>query len=194
MTGMGQQKSYLFQSRTFYARHKGRSQDPLFIDDACYGYYLKLLLNSLRAARLQLHTYVLLPHEVHLLISPFSANGLIRLMQRAAFDYGEYFSNRFSSSCPLLAGQPVLHQVERGSQVLECQKSIELTPVREQLVNMPGEYPWSAYPINAFGGHQDPICMHRQYRNYCFRGDHPFQRYRDFVATTSSTGSSRQEL
>ncbi|MBT8145554.1 MAG: hypothetical protein KJN90_01800 [Gammaproteobacteria bacterium] len=191
---MGQQKSYLLQGRTFYVRQKGKSQDPLFIDDACYGYYLKRLLNSLRAARQQLHTFVLLPHEVRLLSSPYSTNGLLRSMQRAAIDYGEYFANRFSSICPLLTGQPDLHQVERDSQVLEYQKSIELAPVREQLVNMPGEYPWSAYPINAFGGHRNPIFMHRQYRTVFFRGNHPFQRYRDFVATTSSTGSSRPEL
>lgn len=190
---MGRQKSYLLQGRTFHARHKGKSQEAFFIDEACYGYYLKRLLNSLRAARLQLHTYVLLPHEVHLLISPYSVNGLIRLMERAAIDYSEYFFNRFDGICPILAGQPVLNQVGRDNQILECQKFIELTPVREQLVNMPGEYPWSGYRINAFGGHQEPVTMHQQYRTYCFGSKHPFQRYRDFVAATSSTDNSRPE-
>jgi|GEM_PF-501477 len=186
---MGQRKSYFLQGRTFYVFQKGRPRDPYFIDEACFGYYLNRFLHCIRASRLQLHTYVLLPYETQLLISPYSGNGLLRILGKVASDYGEYFRNRFNGSCPLLQDNPVLHQVGMSGQVLNCQKSIEMAPVREQLVDMPGEYPWSGYHINAFGGHKDPMVMHHQYRKFCSESESPFQRYRDFVAATSSARS-----
>ena len=191
---MSRRRHYLLQGRTFYVLQKGSPKDLFFIDEACFSYYLNRLLSGMKAFRLQLHTYVLLPHEVHLLVSPFSADGLVLLLEKVANDYGAYFCNRFEDSCPLLSYEPVLRRVARGDQVLNFQKSIELIPVREQIVNMPGEYPWSGYRFNAFGGHKDPIFMHHQYRIYCSESGRPFQRYRDFVATTSSAGNSRPEL
>ena len=187
---MVRRTNYLLQRRTFYAVQKGTLSEPLFVDEACYHYYLNRLLNSLRAFRLQLHTYVLLPREVRFLISPYSGSGLVLLMESVATDYGEYFYNRFNRISPLTGSNPVLQRVGKGDQVLNCQKAIELAPVREQLVNMPGEYPWSGYRINAFGGHSNPVIMHHQYRAYCYKSNHPFQRYRDFVAATSSAGSA----
>ena len=60
---MRRQKNYLLQRRTFYVLQKGHCDQPFFIDEACFHFYLNRLLNSLRAYRHQLHTYVLLPSE-----------------------------------------------------------------------------------------------------------------------------------
>jgi len=191
---MGQRKNYFLQLKTFYAYQKGQAEHPYFTDEACFSHYLNRLLHCLKAFRQQLHTYLLLPSEVHLLVSPYSSRGLVHVMDKVAADYGAYFHNRFSGNCSLLADKPVLHQLGSNCEVLNCQKSIELIPVQEQLVSMPGEYPWSGYRINAFGGHRDPVVMHHQYRNFCRAHERPFQRYRDFVTVTSSAGDFRPGL
>jgi hypothetical protein len=188
-----QQRSCLLQQRTFSLRQKGSSGQPYFLDEACFHVYLNRLLHGLKAFRVQLHTYALLPCEVQLLASPYSRSGLIMLVEKIAIDYGEYFSNRFDMPCPLLRCKPAVEEVEvqQGGRLLDCQRTIELTPVRERLVDMPGEYPWSGYRVNAFGGHRIPMVMHKEYRTYCFKSPHPYQRYRDFVATTLSADNFR---
>jgi putative transposase len=181
-----QQKNYLLQQRTFSLLQKGKAGQPYFLDEACFHVYLNRLLNGLKAFRVQLHTYVLLPCEVQLLASPHSCSGLTLLVEKIAIDYGEYFSNRFGKPCPLPRCKPTVEEVQKGGWSLDRQRTIELAPVRARLVDMPGEYPWSGYRINAFGGHKIPMAMHKEYRAYCFESRHPYQRYRDFVAATSS--------
>lgn len=181
--------TYSRQSRTYHVSQQGRTDKPWFPDDASYQFYLNRLLNCLRAYRMQLHTYVLLPSQVHLLVSPHSREGLERTLDYVSAEYSAYFCNRWEKASPLVSRTQVFRLLENGPQVLDCQKHIELAPVREQLVKMPGEYSWSGYRISAFGGHSEPVAMHSAYRSFCFEGKRPYQRYRDYVAATSLTGS-----
>lgn len=186
---MIRRKNQLLHSRTFKLLQEGDPVDPYFLDEACFHVYLNRLLHGLKAFRVQLHTYVLMPCLVQLLASPYSRGGFAMIVETTAIDYGEYFINRFGYSCSLQRCKPALQMVPTGGQLLDCQKDIELAPVRAGLVDRPVEYRWSGYRTNAFGGHRNPIVMHREYRDYCFESRQPYQRYRDFVAATASADS-----
>lgn len=177
--------------RTFYVYYGGKQGSACFFDESCYRFYLTRLINCLKAYRFDLHTYALLPGELHLLVSAFSRHGLVRALATVNEGYDEYFRNRFQRSCLPLERRPVCRCLtDVGSLVLDVQKYIELAPVRAGLVTMPGEYPWTGYTVNAFGGHGQGIVRHRQYRRLCARQINPFAHYRDFIATPLSAAQS----
>ncbi len=184
-------KTYTLKDRAYYVYLGGSPGNACFFDRDCFDYYLIRLYSCIKAYRLQLHTYVLLPGEVHLLVSAFSSAGLARLLHCVSSSYSSYFFIRFERSCPAFMAKPVCRKLAGGDLVLDCQKYIELAPVRGGLVDMAGEYPWSGYAINGFGGHGTKLAAHYQYRDLCSRSHNPFQAYRDFIAIPYSEAQER---
>lgn len=184
---MARMRRYNLQGATYYLLQRGRSGNVCFFDEACYDFYLTRLFHSLRAYRLHLHSYVLLPEELQLLATPQSVSGVVRLLGSLACDYADYFRNRFDRDSSLTRGGVSLTPLSGGNLVLDCQKYLELVPVLNGTVNYPGEYPWSAYRINAFGGHGDKLSLHPQYQRLISAGEHPFQRYREYIARPFSS-------
>lgn len=50
--------------------------------------------------------------------------------------------------------------------VLGCYRYIELTPVREKMVERPEDYRWSSYHANALGQPSDLLQPHQAYRSF----------------------------
>ena len=176
---MPQLRKYTLQNRTCYVYHPVNGQ--YFFDEGCYRFYLNRLFNCLRAYGLQLHTYALLPAEKHLLFSVFSTGGLQRLLDAVDASYDEYFHNRFGRRP--VTGDRRIRAVTGGNLALDCQKFIELAPVRAGLATIPGDYPWSGYCVNALGGHGRGVTRHEQYQRFCGQSPAPFQAYRDYISS-----------
>jgi putative transposase len=183
-----QLRSCTLQRFTYHVFQRGRSGSPCFTDDASFAYYLRHLYSCLRAYRQQLHTYVLLPNEQHLLITPFSGEGIGTMLRAVNDSYNRYFRGRFNRSSPLAENSCQWCLLQGGNLVLDCQKYIELVPVRKRLVTMPGEYPWSGYGANAFGDHGQNLVPHRQYQRLRSPGGSSLQRYRDFIQAGFNAG------
>jgi putative transposase len=174
-------KICVLKDSTFYVYQTGKAENSFFFDAGCYRYYLNRLFNCLKAYRQQLHTYVLLPGELHLLISAFSCSGLIQMVRQVNSTYADYFANRFDRQYPPMSGNPVCRRLTGGNIVLDCQKYIELLPVQNSLADRASGYFWSGYSVNAYGGHGISLTAHRQYRSFFEEEGNGFQRYRDFI-------------
>lgn len=179
------------RNSAYYVFQGGKSGSACFFDESCYRFYLRALFSCLKAYRLPLHTYALLPGEVHLLVSGYSRSGLIRVLDFVNSAYGRYFFNRFARHCLPLAGEPSCRRLSGGILVVDCQKYIERTPLRHGLVTMAGEYPWSGFTVNAFGGHGAGLTAHPHYTRLCAEGNCPFQYYRDFIAAPFSDAQEK---
>ena len=114
-------------------------------------------------------------------MTPSTPTGISNLVQVVGDAYAQYFNNRFDRNSTLWKGRFNSCLIPDGWHVLECQKYIELAPVRAGLVKRPGEYQWSSYCINAFGGHGARVTMHDQYREFDSKSGCRYQQYRDFV-------------
>ena len=170
------------QTRTYYVFQTSRSGIPFFCDPACCEFYLLHLSICLRAFRLQLHGFVFLPDQQHLLVTPFSRDGIGRLLGAVNRTYEEYFLNRFARRSALDSHRYRYRLLDSDALVLDSQKFIELLPVEECLVNNIGEYPWSSYPVNAFGGDGGYLVRHRAHRRFLGDGPDRFRKYREFIA------------
>ena len=159
-----------------------------FHDAPCYRQYLTRLISCLDAYRVKLHAYVLMPYEVQLLLTPATPFAVANLMRVVNGAYAQYFNTRFDRCGylwrALFKSVVMLDELS----VLECQKYIELAPVRERLVKHPGRYQWSSFYINAFGGHGEKLIAHPQYLLAGMGKSTGFKNYRDFLARDFSAG------
>lgn len=158
-----------------------------FHDGPCYRQYMNRLLNCLAAYQVRLHAYVLMPNEVQLLLTPATPFAIASLMKVVNNAYAQYFNTRFDRCGYLFKALFKSSVMLSQEAVLQCQKYIELAPVRERLVRHPGVYQWSSYCLNAFGGHGKKITPHDQYQQFSLNNpkhceSNRFKRYREFLA------------
>jgi len=153
-----------------------------FHDEPCYQQYLTRLLHSLSAYQVKLHAYVLLPSEVQMLLTPATPRAVSSMMKVVNSAYAHYFNVRFDHCGYPWRGRFRSTVMLPSEDVLECQKYIELAPVRENLVQHPGIYHWSSYCLNAFGYRGAKIVPHEQFQNFDRKAVNRFARYREFLA------------
>lgn len=60
---------------------RGRSKEPVFYDEAGYQIYQKWLKEVAERYHCQIHAYVLMTNNIHLLVTPSEESGITGLMQ-----------------------------------------------------------------------------------------------------------------
>ncbi len=178
---MAHNKRYFLPGETYFISQQGQGGNLCFFDDACFEHYLTRIVNCLKVYQVQLHSFALLPNEIYLLMTPSTPTGISSLLKAVGNAYVQYYNNRFERSGILWKGPFNSCLIPNSGSVVECQKYIELAPVRARLVSRPGEYRWSTYCINAFGGHGIRVTMHDQYKEFGARSSNRFRQYRDYV-------------
>ena len=154
-----------------------------FCDDACYKFYLLRLFNCLNLFQVKLHAYLLLPREVSLLVtpgSPFCLRNLIRTINRS---YSEYFNARFGRAVKVWSDTPRSSLVQEATLALQCQKYIERKPLEDSALGHPGNYRWSSYCANAFGGDFCYLKPLDAYKAFIIKTSNPYNAYREYIAT-----------
>ena len=112
-------------------------------------------------------------NHVHLLMSPPDIPRLSRMMQGLNQIFGQH-QNRQSARCGAIwQGRFKACLVDTGEYFLNCQRYIELNPVRAGMVDAVGLYPWSSYGTNAEGKPSHFISPHARYQAL---GDTPSTR------------------
>jgi putative transposase len=112
----------------------------------------------------ELHAFVLMTNHVHLLITPTTDNGLSKAMQSLGRVYVQQFNYRYGRTGTLWEGRYKATLVDSEDYVLACYRYIEMNPVRANMVEHPGEYPWSSYRSNALGDTRLFITPHEVYK------------------------------
>ena len=179
-------KSCVRQRTSYILYQESRSETDCFFDDACYEFFLNRAYNCLSAFHLELHTYCLLPGKVLLLTTSPSSHALRRFIQCVQSAYGEYFRNRFDRASPLLNSRII--RLADDHEPLRLQIFIEQTPVREQLVKLPGEYPWSGYRRFAYGSQKLHLSMHSRLKTLLRGKPNRWQVYRDLLGEPLDDG------
>lgn len=153
-----------------------------FFDTACIRFYHTRLVHRLRYYQSELHAYALLPDTIWLLITARSPRVVDRLLIGVNAAYGEYFNTRFCRATRPWAHYRRCSEITCPDFLPVCQKFIEQAPVRDGIVRHPGEWQWSSYCHNAFGGTAPWLTPHpdvaRRFR--LTQSDH--SRYREFIA------------
>jgi putative transposase len=102
--------------------------------------------------------------HVHLLMTPYSDNGISKVMQYIGRYYVQYFNHQYQRTGTLWEGRYKATLLDSENYLLTCSRYIELNPVRAGMVNDPAEYPWSSYHFNALGIENHLLKPHSVYK------------------------------
>jgi putative transposase len=156
-----------------YVIQCGNNQQPIFEDAQDYDTMKDLMREMARRFQVDLHAYVLLPAQFHVLATPELEESLPAFMQSVGRSYVRYFNNRHGRSGTLWEGRYRSTVLEASAYMLPCMVVLETRPVSEGLVNRPQDYAWSSYAHNA-GLHQDNLV--RSHAQYWALANTPFAR------------------
>ena len=125
-------------------RQRGNNGETVFRDAGDYRAFLCALDDAAAAQRVAIHAYALLPAEVHLLVTPESAEGLSLLMQSTGRRYVAAFNARHGRHGTLWEGRFRATVVEAGRHLRACEVFVDSAPVHAGLVEEAQVYPWSS--------------------------------------------------
>lgn len=123
---------------------RGVNRTPCFRSENDRSRYLELLEESAFLENCRIHAYVLMDNHVHLLLSPKEPASTSRMMKRI----GERYVQEF---------------VDSERYLIQCQRYIELNPVRAGIVKHPHDHAWSSYRTNAEGAVSFLVTPHPLY-------------------------------
>jgi putative transposase len=144
---------------------RGNNRHPIFYTEQDYQFYLDKLKQAADKHHCAIHAYVLMTNHVHLLITPYTANGISKAMQMIGRYYVQYFNKTYQRTGTLWEGRYKATLIESDHYALTCYRYIEMNPVRA--VNMaehPADYPWSSYRYNALGKANALVTQHSLYK------------------------------
>lgn len=158
---------------------RGNNREIIFVADEDYQYYLQKLCDGCKKYDCELHAYVLMTNHVHLLITPYSTNGISKVMQYIGRYYVQYFNFQYQRTGTLWEGRYKATLLDSEDYLLTCSRYIELNPVRADMVKNPSEYPWSSFHYNALGKNDKLLTPHLVYRRL---GTDPATRQSNYYA------------
>jgi putative transposase len=137
---------------------------PSFFADEDYLVYLDCLQEAAVRHRCAIHSYVLMPDHVQLLVSLDMEQRLARMMRCVNGRYVEYVKYVYQQR----NGDFWKHGLESTAvdserRLLDCYRSIESAPVQACLVSRPADYRWSSYNHHAHGCEDSVIQDHPSY-------------------------------
>jgi putative transposase len=110
-----------------------------------------------------IHAYVLMTNQVHLLITPYEEQSLAKALQMLGRYYVQYYNHCYQRTGTLWEGRYKATLIDSATYLLTCMRYIELNPVRAGMVAHPSEYPWSSYHYNALGQPNDLLTPYLEY-------------------------------
>lgn len=84
-------------------------------------------------------------NHVHILVTPLTQYGVSEMMQSLGRSCVRGFNTIHQRTGTLWEGRYRASLVDSESYLFTCMRYIELNPVRANIVERPGQYPWSSY-------------------------------------------------
>ena len=145
----------------------------IFVDDEDYASFLTWMGEASRQFKVAIHSYVLMPDHLHLLLTPSDETGLGKMMQWIGRHYVPYFNGKYQRQGTLWQGRYKATVLEAIPYLLRASLYIEANPVRSGLRSDAVDYPWSSYQHH-IGLKTNPLIT--DHPAYWSLGNTPFQR------------------
>jgi REP element-mobilizing transposase RayT len=128
----------------YHVTARGNRRQVIFIEEADYFRFFKLLDRVIDDLSWRCHAYCLMPNHYHLVVETPGAD-LSTGMHRLNSAYSNWFNRRYELNGHLFQSRFYAVSVETDSHLLELSRYLALNPVRGGLCTRPGEWTWSSY-------------------------------------------------
>ncbi|MBJ7379975.1 MAG: transposase [Polynucleobacter sp.] len=150
----------------------GHNRETIFPQDEDRRVYLDWLRIAAKDFACQVHAFALLPNYAHLLLTPSKEESLARTMQSLGRRYAQYFNRQHRHTGTIWEGRFRSSLIDPQF-FLQCQRFIELTPVRVGLESKPEDFRWTSYRDHIGGKGEGWLNDHPQ---FWALGNTPFER------------------
>jgi len=140
--------------------------EKIFREDIDYTVFISIL-NDMKNL-IDIHSYVLMPNYFEFIATPLNRDSLSKFMQSLGRRYVRYFNKKYSRAGTLWEGRYKSSIIE-DSYVLYVMRYIELSPLREEIVDEPTKYKYSSIQCNLLNIKNTLIKPHRVYRSLGYR-------------------------
>lgn len=142
---------------------RGVDRQLCFGCEADFKAYLYWLKEYSERHKVSIHAWVLMTNHVHILCTPYSGDGISKMMQSLGRSYVRYFNYNYQRTGTLWEGRFKACLVSASDYLLHLYRYIELNPVRAKMVKDPADYAWSSYQCNGVGRKSTVLTPHVLY-------------------------------
>lgn len=139
---------------------RGNNRQVIMHDEDDYWLLWSKLRDAAAKFSCQVHGYVLMPDHFHLVLTPWTEDGIGKLMQYAGRYYVQHVNARYHRTGTLWEGRYRATLFDPIAYMLPLCRYVETNAVRAGLVNHPEEYDWSSFAANALGRDDDLVTPH----------------------------------
>ena len=156
-----------------YVVQRGNNLQAIFMDTQDYASMKDLLREMARRFGVDIHAFILLPNQLHLLVTPETAYSLPQFMQSVGRTYVRTFNNRHGRSGTLWEGRYRATVLEPQAWMLPAMVVLESQAVQQGAASRAVDYGWSSARHNAGAQVDGMVRLHPAYWRL---GDTPFAR------------------
>lgn len=139
-----------FEGAFYHVMSRGNERRPIFADAEDRSSFLNILGEMSGKFDVDIFAYVLMDNHYHLLLRTQQAN-LSRGMQWLGTTYTRRFNIKHHRSGHLFQGRFKNMLVQDENYIFQLSCYIHRNPLRARLVQRLADYPWSSYPVYAYG-------------------------------------------
>ena len=141
----------VLENAFYHVIARGNQKQKIFIDNADYKKYLRLLKRYKKEFSVAIYAYCLMPNHIHLILKPFKLDHFSRFMKVFHQTYTQYFNNKYQKAGHLWQGRFKSFLINDEQYFLDCIKYIEFNPIRAQIATSLNDYLWSSYHVRILG-------------------------------------------
>ena len=142
---------------------RGNNRHACFASEQDFSAYANWLKEYSQQFSVAIHAWVFMTNHVHLLVTPQKQDGIAHMMQALGRRYVRYFNYTYRRTGTLWEGRYKSSLVQTETYLLQCQRYIELNPVRATMAADPSGYEWSSYRCNGLGIASELCTPHEEY-------------------------------
>ena len=157
---------------------RGNNRQVCFSSEEDFAAYAHWLREYAEKYCVALHAWVFMTNHAHLLMTPETESGISKLMQSLGRRYVRYFNYTYARTGTLWEGRFKSCVIDAENYLLQCQRYIEMNPVRATMVESPGDYRWSSYRCNGLAQPSSLWTPHPVYQALGATHEQRAERYR----------------
>jgi putative transposase len=162
---------------------RGNNRQICFGSEEDFKAYLHWLKQYSKKYGVSVHAWVLMTNHVHLLCTPWSVDGLSKMMQSLGRSYVRYFNDTYQRTGTLWEGRFKSCLVNAPEYLFHLYRYIELNPVRAMMVDDPADYIWSSYQCNGLGKQSILLSPHELYQQLGLNTAERLENYRTLFSS-----------